>query len=251
MASSSVPILSMSFNSLALEAVQMPPRSKLPEAELAALTRWVQIGAPWPASRADVLTVNATPGPAEVFDLKARKASHWAWRPVEKAQPPEVLEKFWPIGPEDRFILAKLESAGLSPAPEASRRVLIRRLSFDLTGLPPTAAEVESFVDDPALDAYERLVDRLLASARFGERWGRHWLDLVRYAETRGHEFDPIIPNAWRYREYVVRALNHDVPYDQFVREHLAGDLIPQPRRDPSTGANESVLGTGLIEKPL
>ena len=122
---------------------------------------------------------------------------------------------------------------------------MIRRLTYDLTGLPPKPGEVAAFLDDPAPDAYEKLVERLLASPHYGERWARHWLDLVRFAETSGHEFDYEIPLAYRYRDYVIRAFNADVPYDRFVVEHLAGDLLPEPRRDPATGNNESVLGTG------
>src|SRR5205823_8193423 len=125
----------------------------------------------------------------------------------------------WPLDPVDRFVLARLEGTGLKPAPEADRRALARRVTFALTGMPPAPEEVEAFVSGPAPDAYERLVDRLLASPRFGERWGRHWLDLVRYAETRGHEYDAPIPNARHYRDYVVRAFNDDVPYDRFVLE--------------------------------
>ena len=123
---------------------------------------------------------------------------------------------------------------------------MIRRLSFDLTGLPPTPQEVAAFLADPAVDAYERLVDRLLASPRYGERWARHWLDLVRYAETAGHEFDYDIVNAFRYRDYVIRAFNADLPYNRFVTEQIAGDLLESPRRHPAEGFNESVLGTGF-----
>src|SRR5207302_9611852 len=119
-------------------------------------------------------------------------------------------------------------------------------VTFDLTGLPPTPAELEAFVRDDSPEALAKVVDRLLASPHFGERWGRHWLDLVRYAESRGHEFDYPVPNAYQYRDYVVRAFNADVPYDQFVREHLAGDLLPKPRLHPREGFNESILGTGF-----
>src|SRR5205807_1119222 len=143
------------------------------------------------------------------------------------------------------FILARLEAAGLSPAPEADRRALIRRVTFDLAGLPPTAPEVEAFLADRAPGAFEKVVDRLLASPHYGERWARHWLDLVRFSETLGFEFDYDVPNAWRYRDYVIRALNEDVPYDQLVREHLAGDLLPRPRRT-TDGTNESIVATGF-----
>src|SRR5262249_2472028 len=156
------------------------------------------------------------------FDLQKRKREHWAWRPVRPQEPPPVREGGWPRGPVDRFLLAKLEEKGLTPAPPADRRTLVRRVSFDLVGLPPSPAEVEAFVREDAPDALEKVVARLLAAPRFGERWGRHWLDLVRYGESRGHEFDPDIPNAFQYRDYVIRAFNADVPYDRLVTEHLA-----------------------------
>src|SRR5262249_25337522 len=150
----------------------------------------------------------------------------------------------WTRNSVDRFILSELEKRGLRPAAEADRATLIRRLAFDLIGLPPTPKEVDDYVADGRSDAYERQVDRLLASPHSGERWGRHWLDLVRYVETSGHEFDYDIPFAWRYRDFVIRALNADVPYDRFVVEHIAGDLLEKPRIDPSNGQNESILGT-------
>jgi hypothetical protein len=163
-----------------------------------------------------------------------------------------VKDATWPRTDIDRFILARLEAAGLSPASQADPRVLIRRLYFDLTGLPPTVEEVEQWssrfsVSEDSLKAeLPHLVDQLLASRRFGERWARHWLDLVRYAETRGHEFDYDVPGAWRYRDYVIRAFNEDVSYKQFVTEHLAGDLLAEPRLNKDTGFNESILGTGF-----
>ena len=135
----------------------------------------------------------------------------------------------------------------MTPAPEAGKRTLIRRLSFDLTGLPPSPEDVEAFLNDRAPDAYEKLVDRLLASPHYGERWARHWLDLVRYAETAGHEFDYDIPNAFRYRDYVIRAFNLDLPYDQFVVEHISGDALEAPRRHPVEGFNESAIGAGFF----
>jgi hypothetical protein len=220
--------------------LQMPPKGKLPDAAIADLTAWVKMGAPWPVE------TRPTARNIAAFDLAARKASHWAWQPIRPQTPPDVRHTDWPRGPVDRFLLAKLEAKGLSPAPPADRYTLLRRATFDLTGLPPTPAEIEAFVHDPDPDAFAAVVDRLLASPHFGERWGRHWLDLVRYAETRGHEFDYPVPNAYQYRDYVIRALNADVPYDQFVREHIAGDLLPEPRRHPSAGYNESILGTGF-----
>lgn len=221
------------------DSYQMPPTGKLPADAIAVLTEWVREGAVWPAESTTVTDS------AKVFDLAAR-AKHWSFQPVQQATPPVVEHPEWCRSSVDRFIVAKLEHAGLKPTHEAEKRVLIRRLSYDLTGLPPTPDEVAAFVNDAAPDAYERLVDHLLDSARYGERWARHWLDLVRFAETAGHEFDYDIPFAWRYRDYVTRAFNDDLPYDQFVVEHLAGDLLPQPRRDRQTGVNESAIATGF-----
>ncbi len=147
----------------------------------------------------------------------------------------------------DRFILARLEAAGLRPAPPADRRSLLRRIHFALLGLPPTPEQVESFLEDQAPDALERVVDRLLASPHFGERWARHWMDLVRYSDTLGNEADMPIPNAWRYRDYLVRAFNADLPYDQLILEHLGGDLLDEPRRLLDGNDNESVLGTAFF----
>jgi hypothetical protein len=220
---------------------EMPPKSKLPAKEIAALTRWVELGAPWPGGDAATVATQE-----DAFDLEKRRASHWCWQPIERHTPPSVKDNAWPRDALDRFILARLENAGLSPADQADRATWLRRVTFDLTGLPPTPEELHALLADDSPTAFERVVDRLLASPRFGERWGRHWLDLVRYAESRGHEFDYNIPNVWHYRDYVIRALNADVPYDQFVSEHVAGDLLPGPRLNPSEGFNESILGTGF-----
>ncbi|MEK6233483.1 MAG: DUF1549 domain-containing protein, partial [Planctomycetales bacterium] len=221
---------------------EMPPKSRMPAAEIAILTKWVKMGAPWPNSPEQAAPV------LNNFPLEERRSSHWAWQAVQHFEPPAVKNAAWPSRPLDHFILRKLEAAGLSPAPEADRRALIRRVHFALIGLPPTPEEIASFVKDPAATetAFARVVDRLLDSPRFGERWARHWLDLTRYAESRGHEFDHSAPNAHHYRDYVIRALNADVPYNQFVVEQLAGDLLPEPRLHPVEGFNESVLGTGM-----
>ena len=220
--------------------LQMPPKARLAATEVATLTEWIRLGAPWPKE-----------GPAQAatiseFNLAKRKAAHWSWQPVRDPTPPQVKQKDWPRTSLDSFILAKLEQNQIKPAPPAEKRTLIRRANLDITGLPPTPNEIDAFLADTSPDAFAKVVDRLLASPHFGERWARHWLDLVRYAETRGHEFEPIIPNAWQYRDYVIRALNADVPYNAFVTEHIAGDLMPTPRLHPVTGGNESILGTGF-----
>ena len=239
------------------ETYQMPPKSKLPAGEIATLTRWVQMGAPWGFEAESVArgkVDSASPDPKNPgskgtdwqTEFRAR-SQHWCFQPIRRVTPPAAAGPLdWARNPIDPFILAGLAEHGLRPAPEASRRTLIRRLTYDLTGLPPAPDEIAAFLADASLEAYERLVDRLLASPRYGERWARHWLDLVRYAETAGHEFDYDLLNASRYRDYVIRALNADLPYDQFVVEQLAGDLLPQPRQHPVEGFNESIIGTGF-----
>ncbi len=157
---------------------------------------------------------------------------HWAYRPLDRPKIPDVQHADWPRNAIDRFILAKLDEAGLEPLPEADRATLIRRVTFDLTGLPPTPEQVRQFLNDPAADAYERLVDRLLASPDYGVRWGQHWLDLARFAETDGFEHDHIRPEAWRYRDWVVKALNADLPYDRFISLQIAGDLLDPENPD-------------------
>jgi hypothetical protein len=223
------------------DQVQMPPKSKLPDAEVATLTRWVALGAPWPGGDFPA----ATSGPIAAFDLKAR-SRHWSLQPLRPSEPPPVQAADWPRNAVDQFLLAQLEAKSLAPAHDADRRTLIRRVTFDLTGLPPSPAEIHAFLSDRSPGAYEKVVDRLLASPHYGERWARHWLDLVRFAETAGHEFDYDIQEAFRYRDYVVRALNADLTYNRFVVEHLAGDLLNPPRQHPGEGFNESILATGF-----
>jgi hypothetical protein len=223
--------------------LQMPPAGKLPEAVIADLAAWIKMGAPWAT---DSGTAKESETAKIVFDLQERKRAHWAWQPIRSPNPPAVKHTGWPRTPADRFILAPLEEKNLKPAPTADKRTLLRRVYFDLIGLPPAPADVAVFLGDDSPDALEKVVDRLLASPHFGERWGRHWLDLVRYAETRGHEYDYTAPNAYQYRDYVVRAINADVPYDRFVTEHIAGDLMVNPRLHRAEGFNESVLGTGF-----
>ena len=232
---------SLLIEALRYESFEMPPKGKLPAAEIEIIERWVAMGAPWPEE-----SVPQAGDDDSRFDLPARKANHWAWQPVGDPVSPPVRDARWPRNGIDHFVLEGLESAGLSPASEVDRRSLVRRLFFDLIGLPPRPDELAEILGDTRDTAIEGLVDRLLDSHHFGERWGRHWLDLVRYAESRGHEFDEDAVNAHQYRDYVIRALNADVPYDQFVREHVAGDLLPDPRRHPEQGFNESILGTGF-----
>lgn len=164
---------------------------------------------------------------AETKDNAQRTTNHWAFQPIQRCEPPEVKNHAWVRNPIDNFILAQLEAAGISPSPQADRYTLIKRLSYDLVGLPPTLQQVDAFVKDDSPRAYETLVDRLLDSPHFGERWGRHWLDKARYADSDGYEKDRPRPNAWQYRDWVIHAVNNDMPFDQFTIEQLAGDLLP------------------------
>ena len=238
------PEKSLLIQAVRYESFQMPPRNKMPDAEIEILVQWIKDGAVWPA---DMEKSTAAVGKSE-FPLQERIASHWAWKKIVRPEVPKVKNTEWSDGEIDQFLLSKLEQADLSPAPEANRRTILRRLSFDIVGLPPTIEQQDRFLNDSAETsiALEKIVDELLASPHFGERWARHWLDLMRYAETLGHEFDYPLPYAWRYRDYVIRALNADVPYDQFVREHIAGDLMENPRRHPEHRFNESIIATGF-----
>jgi len=195
------------------DAEVMPPEGeRLSAREVDLLRNWIDQGAVWPDSAA---------GEA------VKKTDHWAFQPVKRPQPPTVRNQTWPRGDLDRFVMARLEREGLRPSPEADRRTSMRRVHLDLTGLLPTIEEMDEYLNDSATDAYEKLVDRLLASEHFGERWGRHWLDLARYADSNGYERDDVRPHAWRYRDWVVNAINADQPFDQFIIEQLAGDLLP------------------------
>ena len=235
---------SLLIQAVRYEGFEMPPRSRMPDEEIEIFSQWIADGAVWP----DGDEPEAAAKPKAAFPLQERIAAHWAWKKIERPTVPEIKHADWPASDVDRFLLAKMEEAGITPAPDADRRVLLRRLYFDLIGLPPTIEQQDRFFNDPAETpvAMEKVVDELLASPQYGERWGRHWLDLVRYAETLGHEFDYPLPYAWRYRDYVIRAINADVPYDKFVREHIAGDLMPEPRRNPELGFNESIIATGF-----
>ncbi len=211
------------------EDTKMPPKGdKLEEEEIAAIAEWIRLGAPWPGEDAG----KAAKAPRGIITDEDRK--WWAFQPLRAGEPPTPIGKSFPSHhPIDQFVSARLEKEGLTPAPEVSRAVLIRRVTLDLTGLPPTPDEVDAFIADPAHDAYEKLVDRLLASPRYGERMARHWLDLVRYADGDGYRADDYRPNAWRFRDYVIRAFNDDKPYDRFVGEQLAGDELFPGETDP------------------
>lgn len=234
-------------DSLLVEAIaygnpdlRMPPKEKLAAAVVEDFRKWVAGGAPWPEEPVPQA------GKSDVFDLEQRRAEHWSWRPVVSPAVPEVKNTAWVSSPVDAFLLAKIEAAGLSPAEPADDRTWLRRVSFDLTGLPPTPEAMGAFLTDTSKERREKVVDALLASPHFGEKWARHWMDLVRYAETHGHEFDYPIDHAFEYRDYLIRAFNEDVPFDLFAKEHIAGDLLATPRRNAKEGFNESILGTGF-----
>lgn len=236
------------LESLLLQAVrydnvelQMPPDSRLPKREIQLLTRWIEMGALGSNDGASKIAPRRSS-----FDLAGRKSEHWAWRPPLRPSIPLVSKPAWPRDELDNFILAKLDAAELGPAAEVPPPIWLRRVTFALHGLPPARPQIERFVADPSESAYEHTVDQLLAAPEFGEHWAQHWLDLMRFAETKGHEQDFTLPEAWRYRDYVIRAFNSDVPYDEFVLEHIAGDLMPHPRIDPETRTNQSIQGTGF-----
>ena len=207
------------------QELKMPPGGKLPESSVAIIRQWVALGAPWSTNlNRNKVAVSARSdghGPAR---------PHWSFQPVGSPSPPPVRDRNWAGSPVDAFVLARLEAAGMSPSARADARTLIRRATIDLWGIPPTAEEIEAFELDSTPDAFARLVDRLLASPRYGERWGRHWLDVARYADTKGYVFtqDRRYPYAYTYRDYVIRALNADRPYDQFILDQLAADQRPK-----------------------
>ncbi|QDV50417.1 PSD1 and planctomycete cytochrome C domain-containing protein [Gimesia fumaroli] len=214
---------------------QMPPEGKMPPVEIAALTRWVKMGTPWPFSEKDAKAVPAN----GAYDFETLSQNHWSFRPVTKPELPKVKNQERVNSFVDHFVLSRLEEKGLSLSPPVDRRKLIRRATVDLIGVPPTYEEVEAFVNDTAPDAYEKLIDRLLASPHYGERWGRHWLDVARYADTKGYVFtsERRYPYSYTYRDYVIRAFNEDLPYDRFIQEQLAADQLDRQGDDRSLAA--------------
>ena len=234
--------------SLLIEAIhyggelKMPPDQKLSAEQVATLTEWVKRGLPWTPDLDLTPAGVAVDAPAHAGPPKPEDArGFWSFQPVRRPDVPAANRLDWVRNPVDAFVLAKLEANGLSPAPPADPVALLRRAYYDLTGLPPTPQEVNDFLADAAPDAYERVIDRLLASPHYGEKWGRHWLDLVRYAETNSYERDNPKPNVWRYRDYVIRSFNQDKPYDRFLKEQLAGDELPDPGSNP-----DAVVATGF-----
>lgn len=212
---------------------KMPPKQKLADADIARLKEWVAQGAPWPAST-PLPATDSTGAELAGYQVTPKQQNWWAFQPVKLSALPQVKQSSWPRNEIDSFVLAELEARGLSPAAVADRNVWLRRATFDLTGLPPTLEELDAFVADTSDQAFERVVDRLLSSSAYGQRWARHWLDVVRYADY--HDADAKARNpvcepleAWRYRDWVVESLNRDLPFDQFIVHQIAGDLLPSP----------------------
>jgi len=219
------------------ESYEMPPDQKLPDAVIADFEQWIARGAPDPR---DTGTGEAPKG----VDWQAAQ-SHWAFQPISRPVPPAVNDESWIQTPIDRFVLARLESEGMRPAPAADKPTLIRRATFDLTGLPPTVEEVEAFMADQSPESFARVIDNLLDSPHYGQRWGRHWLDLVRYADSNGADENHDLPHAWHYRDWVVRMMNRDLPLDQFITEQIAGDLLPKTGDEQTDG--DRLTATGML----
>ncbi len=223
------------------DRMKMPPTGKLADAEITALREWVRRGAPWPDTRA---ATGALVRPSD-SSYTQEEREFWSFQPVKDVAPPEVHNEGWIKNDLDRFILAKLEEKDLEPAPPADKLTLLRRATFDLTGLPPTESEIREFLEDDSPDSLARVVDRLLASPRYGEHWGRHWLDVARYADSTGADEDHRYPYAWRYRDYVIDAFNRNLPYNRFVMEQVAGDLLPADRAGEFNA--RGVVATGFL----
>ncbi len=224
--------------------LQMPPAGRLSDTEIDTLVKWIELGAPDPRDSVPTATI----GPTGMSIEDGRQ--FWSMQPVTSPPLPEVQFKEWVHAPLDHFVLAKLEAAGLRPAELADKRTLIRRVTFDLIGLPPTEEEINSFVSDQAPDAYSKVVDRLLASPQYGVRWGRHWLDVARYADSNGLDENLALGNAWRYRDYVIDAFNSNKPFDRFLIEQLAGDLVAGANRETLTATGYLVLGAKVLAEP-
>ncbi len=230
------------------EFLKMPPKEKLPTNELVLLSKWVSMGAPWPSTISngggpkprESAKVSSERNPEQIEFTEEQK-SFWSYQPLRWPKPPSDVPSEWASTPIDSFVLEKLQAKGLMPSKPSSKQVLIRRATYDLIGLPPTEEEIEAFLNDSSPDAFSNVVDRLLASPRYGEKWGRHWLDLARFADSNGLDENIAYANAFRYRDYVISSFNRDTPYDRFVQEQIAGDLL-EPNPDESS-TNGSILG--------
>ena len=226
----------------------MPPGKKLADDDIETLRVWLEAGAPYPridTKQADAAE-KAAQEKAEERPFTPEERNYWAFRPVKAQTPPQVAEAAWNKNPIDAFVLSAMKAKGLKPSAPASRAALVRRAYLDLTGLPPTPQQVEAFIKDASPGAWPKLIDKLLASPQYGERWARHWMDLSRYADSDGFEFDKDRPEAWRYRDYLVKAFNDDKPYDQFIKQQLAGDEYIDEKTPPEQ-AKEAMIATGFL----
>ena len=233
------------------DKIKMPPGDKLKAEQIEALETWVKMGAPWPGDK--VSGAAKTAAASGEYEITEEQRRFWSFQPVKKPALPKVKNPAWSTSPIDHFILAKLEARQLTPNKMADRRTLIHRATYDLHGLPPTPAEVDAFVLNKSPDAFAKVVDRLLASPRYGERWGRHWLDVARYADTKGYVFeeDRRYPHAYNYRDWVIRAFNEDLPYDQFIMQQLAADRLPSgDDKRPLAALGFLTLGRRFLNNP-
>ncbi len=226
------------------ERLKMPPTGKLPARQLADLEAWVKMGAPWPGAGSTAQAATAITVRKGGRNFSEAEKKFWSFQPVRSPAPPKTAGP-WARNAIDRFIQAKLDEKGLKPAKPTGKLTLLRRATFDLHGLPPSETEIADFLADDSPEAFRKVVDRLLESPRYGERWGRHWLDLARYADSTGNDEDHRYPYAWRYRDYVIDSFNRDVPYDRFVTEQLAGDLLPAPPGEPVN--RRGIVATGYL----
>lgn len=242
---SSLLVQAIRYNDLEL---QMPPSGKLPDKEIAILEKWIELGAPDPRDSEEHQPSSATTSQGSMSVDEGRR--FWCFLPLAEPTFPSVQRHEWVNNRVDAFVLSRLEQQGLTPAPKADKRSLLRRVTFDLTGLPPTQGELEDFLSDSSPTAWERMVDRLLASPHYGERWGRHWLDVARYADSNGLDENLAFGNAWRFRDYVIDSFNSDKPFNQFVVEQLAGDLLPNATQETVTGTGFLALGAKVLAEP-
>jgi hypothetical protein len=225
--------------------LQMPPKGSLSATEVATFEKWVALGAPDPRTE----PTNGAPPKSDGMSIEEGR-KFWSFQPVASPSLPEVQWREWVMTPIDAFVLARLEASGLQPAPPADKRTLIRRVTFDLIGLPPAEAEVDAFLADQSPDSFQKVVERLLSSPHYGVRWGRHWLDVARYADSNGLDENLAFGNAWRYRDYVVGAFNSDKPFDRFLIEQIAGDLLPDVNEETRTATGFLALGAKVLAEP-
>ena len=237
---------SLLIDAIRYEGLEMPPKKRLSKEVVNDFVKWVEMGAPDPREE------KSPPVKKSEIDFEAGR-QFWSFQPVQRPVIPKVKQTSWPHSDLDRFILAKLEAKGMQPVSDADRTTLLRRVTFDLTGLPPTPVEIEAYLEDRSENAFEKVVDRLLKSSHFGEHWGRHWLDLSRYADSNGGDINLTYPNAWRFRDYVVKSMNIDKRFDQFIREQIAGDLLPASnaaqQAEQMTASGFLILGPKMLSE--